>query len=143
MRPSRLWRRTGRMFEEGQLYAPVTADEDGAVTVHLADDHPGAADPEYRRRRNEIAAPALAWQPGDPVPRGEYTEAENDIWRTVCRELAPKHERLAIRGFLEGKEALALPTDHVPQLDEVSAGLDPLRGFGLHPAAGAVPLAVF
>ena len=26
------------MFEEGQLYAPVTADEDGRVTVHLADD---------------------------------------------------------------------------------------------------------
>ncbi|WP_456824469.1 phenylalanine 4-monooxygenase [Cellulomonas sp. P5_E12] len=131
------------MFEEGQLYAPVTADEDGKATVHLADDHPGANDQEYRRRRNEIAAPALAWQPGDPVPRVEYTDSENEIWRTVCRELAPKHERLAIRGYLEGKEALDLPTDHVPQLDEVSAGLAPLSGFQLHPAAGLVPLDVF
>ncbi|MFE5291682.1 phenylalanine 4-monooxygenase [Isoptericola sp. NPDC056618] len=130
------------MFEEGQLYAPVTEDEHG-VTVHLADDHPGANDPEYRRRREVIAGPALRWSPGDPVPRVEYTDAENEIWRTVCAELAPKHERLAIRGYLEGKEALGLPTDRVPQLDEVSAGLEPLSDFRLHPAAGLVPLDQF
>ncbi|MFC7879538.1 phenylalanine 4-monooxygenase [Isoptericola sp. NPDC057391] len=130
------------MFEEGQLYAPVTEDEHG-VTVHLADDHPGANDPEYRRRREIIAGPALRWSPGDPVPRVEYTDAENEIWRTVCAELAPKHERLAIRGYLEGKEALGLPTDRVPQLDEVSAGLEPLSDFRLHPAAGLVPLDQF
>ncbi|MFB7797923.1 phenylalanine 4-monooxygenase [Isoptericola sp. NPDC056134] len=130
------------MFEEGQLYAPVTEDEHG-VTVHLTDDHPGANDPEYRRRREVIAGPALRWSPGDPVPRVEYTDGENEIWRTVCAELAPKHERLAIRGYLEGKESLGLPTDRVPQLDEVSAGLEPLSGFRLHPAAGLVPLDQF
>ncbi|MFE5309179.1 phenylalanine 4-monooxygenase [Isoptericola sp. NPDC056605] len=130
------------MFEEGQLYAPVTEDEHG-VTVHLTDDHPGANDPEYRRRREVIAGPALRWSPGDPVPRVEYTDGENEIWRTVCAELAPKHERLAIRGYLEGKEALGLPTDRVPQLDEVSAGLESLSGFRLHPAAGLVPLDQF
>ena len=47
------------MFEEGQLYSPVTAAADGEVTVHLSDDHPGAGDPEYRRRRADIAALAL------------------------------------------------------------------------------------
>ncbi|MFD6179462.1 MULTISPECIES: phenylalanine 4-monooxygenase [unclassified Isoptericola] len=130
------------MFEEGQLYAPVTEDENG-VTVHLTDDHPGANDPEYRRRREVIAGPALRWSPGDPVPQVDYTPAENEIWRTVCAELAPKHERLAIRGYLEGKEALGLPTDRVPQLDEVSAGLERLSGFRLHPAAGLVPLDQF
>src|SRR5215207_10739926 len=126
------------MFEEGQLYAPVTEDADG-VKVHLADDHPGANDPDYRRRRNEIAAAALAWNPGQPIPHVEYTESEHDIWRTVSRELAPKHERLAIRAFREAKAALALPEDHVPQLDEVSASLKPLTGFEFHPAAGLVP----
>jgi len=130
------------MFEEGQLYAPVTEDENG-VTVHLTDDHPGANDPEYRRCREAIAGPALRWSPGDPVPQVDYTPAENEIWRTVCAELAPKHERLAIRGYLEGKEALGLPTDRVPQLDEVSAGLEQLSGFRLHPAAGLVPLDQF
>ena len=48
------------MYEEAQLYSPVTTDERGGVTVHLAHDHPGANDPVYRDRRNEIAAAALA-----------------------------------------------------------------------------------
>src|SRR5262245_14104482 len=130
------------MFEEGQLYAPVTEGPDG-VRVHLADDHPGANDPEYRTRRNEIAAGALAWRPGAPIPRVEYTDAEHEIWRTVCRELAPKHERLASRAFREAKSALALPEDHVPQLDEVTALLKPLTGFEFYPAAGLVPLDEF
>ena len=79
------------MFEEGQLYSPVTAGDDGQATVHLADDHPGAGDPAYRERRNEIAALALAWKPGEPAPDVRYDEAEQEVWRTVCREIAPKH----------------------------------------------------
>jgi phenylalanine-4-hydroxylase len=130
------------MFEEAQLYSPVTSD-DGEVTVHLASDHPGAGDPEYRARRNEIAALALAWEPGTPVPDVHYTDAEQEVWRTVCRELGPKHERLAIREFLEAKEKLDLPVDGVPSLDLVSERLEPLTGFRYLPAAGLVPLREF
>jgi len=130
------------MFEEAQLYSPVTA-EDGEVTVHLAHDHPGANDLEYRERRNEIAALALAWEPGTPVPDVRYTDAEQEVWRTVCRELEPKHEQLAIREFLEAKAALGLPTDAVPSLDLVSERLRPITGFGYVPAAGLVPLREF
>jgi phenylalanine-4-hydroxylase len=130
------------MFEEAQLYAPVTTGPDG-VQVHLADDHPGAHDPDYRRRRNQIAAAALAWTPGAPIPQVAYTEQEHEIWRIVCRELAPKHEALACRAFREGKAALDLPTDRVPQLDEVTSHLEPLTGFAFHPAAGLVPLDEF
>jgi phenylalanine-4-hydroxylase len=130
------------MFEEAQLYAPVTEGPDG-VQVHLADDHPGAHDPEYRARRNDIAAAALRWREGEPVPRVDYSEAEQEIWRTVCRELAPKHERLACRAFRDAKAALDLPTERVPQLDEVTAGLQRLTGWSLHPAAGLVPLDEF
>jgi phenylalanine-4-hydroxylase len=131
------------MFEEGQLYSPVTAGGDGQVTVHLADDHPGANDPEYQARRNEIAALALAWRPGDPAPAVRYTEAEQEVWRTVARELAPKHDQLAIDEFLEAKAALDLPTDGVPSLDLVSERLQPLTGFHYAPAAGLVPLREF
>jgi phenylalanine-4-hydroxylase len=130
------------MFEEAQLYSPVTA-EDGEVTVHLSNDHPGADDPDYRARRNEIAALALGWEPGTPVPEVRYTEEEQEVWRTVCRELAPKHERLAIREFLEAKERVRLPTDGVPSLDLVSDRLRPLTGFHYAPAAGLVPLREF
>jgi phenylalanine-4-hydroxylase len=130
------------MFEEAQLYSPVTA-EDGEVTVHLAHDHPGANDPAYRRRRNEIAAAALAWRPGRPPPRIEYSEAEQNVWRTVRRELAPKYERYAIAEFREAVEQVALPTDRVPGLDEVSARVAPLSGWRYVPAAGLVPLREF
>ena len=111
------------MFEEGQLYAPVTTGADGAVTVHLADDHPGVNDPEYRARRNHIASLALDWEPGRPIPHAEYTEAEQDVWRTVCRELAAKHERLACAEFRAAAARLALPADRIPQLDEVGERL--------------------
>lgn len=131
------------MFEEGQLYSPVTTADDGSVTVHLGEDHPGAADPAYRARRNEIAAVALGWRPGEPAPTIDYTEAEHEVWRTVCREIAPKHEALACRAFRKAKAALALPEDRVPQLSEVTAGLQGLTGFSYVPAAGIVPLEEF
>jgi phenylalanine-4-hydroxylase len=131
------------MFEEGQLYSPVTQDAEGAVTVHLADDHPGANDPEYRARRNEIAAAALAWRPRTPVPHIDYTEAEQNVWRTVMRELPPKHARLAVDEFNEALAAVDLPRDRVPTLDEVSERLEPLTGFRYVPAAGLVPLREF
>jgi phenylalanine-4-hydroxylase len=131
------------MFEEAQLYSPVTKTAEGGVTVHLSDEHPGVNDPAYRERRNEIAAAALEWEPGQPVPRIDYTESEHDVWRTVCRELAPKHERYACRAFREALAALDLPRDHIPQLDEVTAGLRPLTGFEYVPAAGIVPLDEF
>jgi phenylalanine-4-hydroxylase len=131
------------MFEEAQLYSPVEANEDGTAHVKLAADHPGASDPVYRERRNVIAAQALAWEPGSPPPRIEYTEAEHDVWRIVCRELGPKHVKYACREFLQAAAALELPTDRIPQLDEVTAGLKPLTGFEYHPAAGLVPLREF
>ena len=29
--------------------------------------------------------------------------AEQNVWRTVCREIAPKHERYAVREYREAK----------------------------------------
>jgi phenylalanine-4-hydroxylase len=131
------------MFEEAQLYSPVTAADDGTVTVHLADDHPGKSDPDYQRRRNQIAAAALDWERGERLPRIEYNEAEQEVWRTVQRELAPKHERYACEAFRDAAEALALPTERIPQLDEVTTALEPLTGFHYVPAAGIVPVKEF
>ena len=131
------------MFEEAQLYSPVTQADDGAVTVHLADTHPGAGDPAYQERRNAIAAAALAWTPGAPAPRIDYTEAEEEVWRTVWRELSPKHERYACRAFRDAVTALDLPRDRIPQLDEITARMRELTGFGYVPAAGIVGIEEF
>jgi phenylalanine-4-hydroxylase len=113
------------MFEEAQLYSPVTQAEDGSVTVHLSDDHPGKTDPVYQERRNEIAAAALQWRRGEPIPQISYTEEEQEVWRTVQRELAPKHAKYACTAFLEAKAALDLPMDRIPQLNEVTDRLGP------------------
>jgi len=131
------------MFEEAQLYSPVTTEADGSVTVHLAHDHPGANDPVYRARRGDIAAAALGWKPGQPSPTVAYTDEEQEVWRTVCRELAPKHERYAVSEYREAVARLALPVDRVPGLDEVSARLAPLTGWRYVPAAGLVALDEF
>jgi phenylalanine-4-hydroxylase len=131
------------MFEEAQLYSPVTTSDEGDVTVHLGDEHPGVNDPEYRERRNAIAAAALRWDPSQPVPRIDYTEAEHEVWRTVCRELEPKHERYACRAFREALVSLDLPRDRIPQLDEVTEGLRRLTRFQYVPAAGIVALDEF
>jgi phenylalanine-4-hydroxylase len=126
------------MFQEAQLYSPVKADVDGVV-VELGADHPGQGDPQYRARRNAIAGLALDWRPGQPVPVAEYTEAEHEVWRVVCRELRAKQERLACRAALEGRDAIDLPVDHIPQLTDVTAALAPHSGFQYLPAAGVVP----
>ena len=132
--------RSRPVFEEAQLYAPVTTAADGAVTVHLDEDHPGFGDPRYRTRRNHIAARALEWEsdPTRPIPHIDYTEAEQEVWRRVCRELAVKHDRLACAEYRRALTALALRTDRIPQLDEIGDRLAPLTGFRYHPAAGLV-----
>ena len=131
------------MYEEGQLYSPVTTDDDGAVTVHLAHDHPGANDPDYRARRNEIAAGAVAWRPGEPAPAIAYTDDEQAVWRTVSNELQAKHLRYAVSEFIVAKAAVAMPTDRIPGLEEVSDLIEPISGWRYLPAAGLVPLGKF
>jgi phenylalanine-4-hydroxylase len=121
----------------------VSRDVDGDVTVHLADNHPGAVDPEYRARRNALATLAIEWQPGTPPPVASYTEAEQEVWRIVCGELHRLHERLASSLYLDGKQRLGLPEDRIPQLVEVNELLAPLTGFRYVPAAGLVPLLEF
>jgi phenylalanine-4-hydroxylase len=132
-----------RMFEEAQVYAPVRTDPDGSVVVELSGDHPGVSDPHYRARRNAIAALALAWQEGDPVPDAAYTAEEHAVWRLVSGELHRLHEAHACQVYLDGKAGLRLPEERIPQLSEVTAALEPLTGFRYAPAAGLVPLREF
>ena len=92
----------------------------------------------------EIAGAALTWDRGaEPVPTIEYTEQEHGVWSRVSRELAPLHERLAHPEYLAAKSALGLPTDHVPQLAEVTTRLEPITGWSYVCAPGLVPLRDF
>ncbi|SDI04284.1 phenylalanine-4-hydroxylase [Sinosporangium album] len=131
------------MFEEAQYFAPISTRDDGSVLVELSADHPGVADPTYRERRNAIAALAIGYVPGDPIPVAEYTAQEHDVWALVSRELAIKHQKYAPVEYLNAVQRLGLPKDHIPQLEEVSNLLAPLTGFRYLPAAGLVPLRDF
>jgi phenylalanine-4-hydroxylase len=128
---------------EGQLYAPVRRVGAGGVEVLLGEDHPGFADAEYRARRNQLAGLSIDWQPGDPVPEARYSDVEHEVWRVVARELRALHEANACRAFLEAKEELQLPGDHIPQLTEVTDRLMPISRFQYLPVAGLAPLRDF
>jgi phenylalanine-4-hydroxylase len=132
-----------RLTPGGDGRSPVSRDHIGAIQVELAADHPGFADTEYRARRDGIAALAVAWHPGEPVPAVAYTDVEHETWRIVCRELKPLWEGLASASFLEAAEELSLPRHRIPQLSEVSERLGPLTGFRYLPVAGLAPLRTF
>ena len=131
------------MADRGPLYAPVRRDGEGAVDVVLGADHPGFLDPDYRARRNALAALALDWRPGRPVPQPAYTDVEHAVWRVVARELEPLHRRHACRAYLEAKEELGLAVDRVPQLPDVTVALGRVTGFRYLPVAGLAPLRDF
>ena len=111
--------------------------------VVLAPDHPGFRDQIYRRRRDAIAAAALAYLPGDPVPEIVYSEVEDALWRTIWEHLGPLHEEKACRAYLAASRRVRLDRRRVPQLAEVNAIVQPMHGYRMLPVAGLVSARTF
>jgi phenylalanine-4-hydroxylase len=111
--------------------------------VELDRDHPGFRDRVYRRRRNEIAALAMAHVPGAPIPSVEYTPEELGVWKTALENLEPLHARFACDEHLACWGGLGFTKERIPQLGDVSTILRPLTGFSLSPVAGLVTPRVF
>src|SRR6266446_6637675 len=101
--------------------------------VQLDPDHPGFRDPEYRRRRNQIAQIAMKYQPGDPIPDAPYTNEEHQVWSTIWKALQPAHQKHACAEYLSSLRRLSFDPDHIPQLREVNAKVQAISGFGLEP----------
>lgn len=106
--------------------------------VSLDREHPGFRDPLYRRRRDQIAALAMNFREGDPVPEVEYTPMEHGVWETVWRELEPAHEDLACGRYLKTLGRLNLDRKRIPQLAEINEILRPRGGIRFMPVAGLV-----
>ncbi len=108
----------------------------------LALDHPGASDPEYRKRRDEIARAALEFHLGDPstrqIPAIRYTKEEQRVWRHVNERLEPLHEQWACSLYKEGRRRISIPEDHIPQLADLSTRLGEINGYRLEPIHGLV-----
>jgi monomeric phenylalanine-4-hydroxylase len=102
-------------------------------------DHPGATDVRYRKRREAITKKADQFlQNPTKFPRVRYTKKENETWTVVLATLDPLHKLYASRVYLEGKRRLGLPTDCVPQLEELSRRLRKLNNVTVEPIGGLV-----
>jgi phenylalanine-4-hydroxylase len=110
---------------------PFARHEYGSI---VQTDYPGAHDAAYRARVAALVDEGKQAWPS--IPRFEYTEAEHETWRLVSEILIRLQDRYACEAFLASREALHLPIDRIPQLDDVSARLEATTGFMLAPVGG-------
>ncbi len=104
-------------------------------------DYPGAHDDEYRGRvASLIDASRDAWP---NIPTYEYTEAEHSTWKLISEVLFILQNKYSCQAYLAGRDELALPVDHLPQLDDVSARMENATGFMLAPVGGLLDKAEF
>lgn len=128
---------------EAELFAPLTFDAQGRPSIRFPKGHPGHGDVEYQRQREAIAAAALRYRPGDPLPRIDYQPHDDLTWQRISTALGELLRECGAREVLDAVRRFALPVDRVPQLSETSARLQRLTGFRFEPAAGIVPLRLF
>jgi len=106
----------------------------------LESDHPGFTDQVYRARRKEFADIAFHYKHGTPIPRVDYTEKENQVWRTVFTKLKALYKTHACyehnHVFPLLEENCGYKADAIPQLQDVSEFLRSVTGFQLRPVAG-------
>ncbi|MEM1348184.1 MAG: hypothetical protein AAGI01_06510 [Myxococcota bacterium] len=103
--------------------------------------YPGAHDASYRDRVDSLNKHSERNWP--ELPRYEYTDSEHETWALVSKLLMILQDRYSASAFLEGRDALGLPDDHVPQLDEVSRQMEATTGFMLAPVGGLLDKAEF
>lgn len=109
----------------------------------LDSNHPGFSDPEYRRRRDQIAEAARAYQHPSPIPRVQYTDTEEVVWQSINTLISPIHERRACNLYLRMRDQAALNRNHIPQLDAINTRLSRATGFQLTPVDGLVSPRLF
>ena len=114
-------------------------EQHASASVQLAADHPGFADPQYRRRRGALSRIARNCRHGNDYPRVDYTAAEHETWRNVYQQLAALHPRYACAEYRRALAALEKECGYaegIPQGRDVSAFLTARTGFRLRPVAG-------
>ena len=60
-----------------------------------------------------------------------FTEDQHKLWRELYKRLKPRIEQGACAEYIEGFERLALPEDHIPSVDELTAKITPAVGWGV------------
>ena len=103
------------MFEEAQLYSPVTTGAAATSPSTCTTTTPAPNDPAYRRRRNEIAAAALRWRPASPRRRSTTRRRAGGLADGLrAARPAPRAAR-GRASTARRSRRLALPTDRDPE----------------------------
>lgn len=103
--------------------------------------YPGAHDEGYRGRVDALISHSREHWP--QIPTYEYSEEEHATWRLVSEVLLILQNRYSCKAYLEGRDALDLPLDQVPQLNEISAKMEAETGFMLAPVGGLLDKSEF
>lgn len=108
-------------------------------------DHPGAHDPEYRKRRDFIASLARRYREDAQhrIPDVAYTPEETRVWQYVYDQLEATHQRRACSLYLESKRKLGISRNRIPQLRELDQKLRTISDFRLAPIDGLVETRAF
>ena len=106
--------------------------------IELDADHPGFSDPDYRRRRDEIAVMAPPLDSGAPPRIVDYSTTECATWATVFEKLTALYPTHACREFVSVIDNIGYEAEKVPQIADVSRFLTGRTGFSLQPVAGLV-----
>ncbi len=102
-------------------------------------DHPGATDPEYRTRREQIARLAQQFRrEPNAIPLLEYTPQEHATWKEVNGVLSSLHPDRACGMYLRARKKLHIPQNHIPQMRELSHSVSLFNGMRLAPIEGLV-----
>jgi monomeric phenylalanine-4-hydroxylase len=109
--------------------------------LHL--DHPGASDPEYRKRRDYIASLSKNFRETGVITDVDYTDEEQQIWRIVAGRLEELHAEHANKFYLQAKKDLGISNDRIPQLTEMNRRLKEVSNFRLAPVEGLVDTRAF
>ena len=107
-------------------------------------DHPGANDPLYRKRRQEIADAAKEYRlDTHSIPLIIYTDEEHNTWQSVNILLNQLHPSRACSMYLDARKQLPIDSIRVPQMKELSDTLYNIHGFTLGPIEGLVDSRTF
>jgi phenylalanine-4-hydroxylase len=113
-------------------------------TLELEAGHPGLADADYVRRRNELFALCRRHRLEDlGPPLLAYTPEETRIWRDVAPKLDELHRKHACSMYLDAKATLGISTSEIPQLRHLSDRLERETRMHLVPAEGPLAYRTF
>lgn len=122
---------------------PYTINEEPTELI-LDEKHPGLQDQAYINRRNEFFNLARHYRLQElGLPKIEYTPLEHALWHTISKELEQAHQKYACSIYLQGKKALGLQIDKIPDLNTLNHQLKKQHGIQLVPAEGLIPTRAF